>query len=614
LGLLIAAIVLLELLIGGTRLVFSLPAYGLIALASLLAPFSPRRSAVPANLVCLICAGAFFGYVLLRAVFSPVEYLARVDLLTALGALMVYLLTALLLTVPKLRLAVVGTLLLLGLANVLLGAIQYCKGEPIVLWSFLQPADFGLRASGLYICPNHLAGFLEVAVLMGLSLACWSRRRLWLKLVAGYAALMGLVGLLLTGSRGGYLSMVVGLVVFAGVSAVVICGARRERIGPTFAVAGVVLGLLAVGTAWFLSRQYVLQARTAKIVDQTNVRPHLWRAAWEQFKTKPVAGTGSGTYLIYARQLRPPTVLGDPEYAHNDYLQLLAEFGLIGAGLFLVFLASHLWSGWKFLRWFIAGRGAALGALQSDALALNLGALSVVAAYAVHSVFDFNLHIPANTLLLAFVFGVLANPGVDLPFPEMSFRPANYWLRFSLPALGLWMAWAGLPTWPAEWHGEKARIALQEDRYTEAVTLAHKAIARDPTNPYFYLHLGQAQSALAESAAQPQSAGLYTAALEAYQRGLKLFPQERWMWLGAGEALSALGRWAEADGYFRSAVFWDPVSPTIRVSYGAYLCQSGRLDEAEEQYRQSLALWSNPAAVMGLEKVREERKKRNQAR
>ena len=123
--------------------------------------------------------------------------------------------------------------------------------------------------------------------------------------------------------------------------------------------------------------------------------------------------TGSGTYLVYGRKYRTEQMQLDPIYAHNDYLQLLSEYGIVGAVTFLgIFFAVHWRHGWIDARRLGPKRIAISRRLASNAMAMNTGALGALAAYVVHSMFDFNLHIPANVLLLAFVFGIIANPGV----------------------------------------------------------------------------------------------------------------------------------------------------------------------------------------------------------
>src|SRR5436190_23134837 len=96
--LLCLAFAIIEALIGGTRLLFSLPSCAILALMALLSPLSWRHPDRPAHAGCLIATGLFSGLICWRAWFSPVEYLARTDLCLLFGALLVYLITALVLT------------------------------------------------------------------------------------------------------------------------------------------------------------------------------------------------------------------------------------------------------------------------------------------------------------------------------------------------------------------------------------------------------------------------------------------------------------------------------------------------------------------------------------
>ena len=87
----------------------------------------------------------------------------------------------------KTRLFLLVFLLTAALGHVAVGALQFRNGDNWMPIAFLQRFDYGRRASGFYICPNHLAGLLEVVGLFGLSVAFWSRWPVWAKLLAGYA-------------------------------------------------------------------------------------------------------------------------------------------------------------------------------------------------------------------------------------------------------------------------------------------------------------------------------------------------------------------------------------------------------------------------------------------
>ena len=77
---------------------------------------------------------------------------------------------------------------------------------------------------------------------------------------------------------------------------------------------------------------------------------------------------------------------------------------------------------------------------------------------------------------------------------------------------------------------------------------------------------------------------------------MKLYPQEKWLLLGAAWSLDALGRPGEAEDYFKQAIFWDPNSAQVRLFYGAHLEQAARWAEANAQFQKSMALhWTEPA-------------------
>lgn len=610
-ALLVAAFVLIELLIGGTRLLFSLPSCGILALVSFLSLYSFRRAQVPGNVYCLGSTVALAGYVVWRVFFSPVEYIARGDLYVLLGAMMVYFFVALILTVPKYRFIFVMTLLVIALIHVTIGGIQYLRGERFPIFDFLQRTDPGLRASGLYICPNHLAGFLEVSALMGLSIVCWSRQTFWLKLLAGYGSAVCAVGILLTASRGGYLSTSFGLVVFLTLSWIAIRRASRHQIWASAFGAVILAALLFASITAIFSRHYALQARATRLLDTGDIRVALWKSAIEQFKLKPLVGTGGGTFQYYARLFRPANIVADPVTAHNDYVQFLAEYGILGAGLMGAFIVIHLWFGGRALNYLVTERPIARYRLQSDSLSLNIGAMSAAASYVVHSAFDFNLHIPANAMLLGFIFGTLANPGILMPHINEAHEKFSHYLKLVLPAIGIWIAASGLPTLPAEYFAEQARVALTEERHEDSIAFAELGLPGDRKNPFLPLYLGQAHADMAETTTNTVAAtAAYEAAIQSFRAGLRLYPQEQWLMVGLGSALDGLGRFGEAQPVYEEALRWNPTSFQVYLYFATHLRLAGQFDAAEAMYKKSLSLYHNQGAVVGLQLLDKARKGR----
>jgi O-antigen ligase len=110
---------------------------------------------------------------------------------------------------------------------------------------------------------------------------------------------------------------------------------------------------------------------------------------WRLFLDHPILGTGLGTFEIV-------------NHAHNDYLEILAETGMVGGLCCLWFLGVVLLNALKGT----AELGESLGSV------LNLTGIVACSGILIHSLVDFNLHIPANALLF-FVSAHMA--GVRLP-------------------------------------------------------------------------------------------------------------------------------------------------------------------------------------------------------
>ena len=571
-GLLAVALGLIQTLIGGTRLIFSLPAYAILASVGLLTIFVFRQPKPRPAQICLVSSAIFFGYILARAFFSPVAYTARPDVYAVLGGLIVYLFVACIGTSAKLRATVVIVLLALALVHVLIGAIQFRDGNNFMLIPFLQRFDYGRRASGFYVCPNHLAGALEVLGIFGTSLVCWSRFPTWSKLLIGYASAICYVGILLTASRGGYASTIASLFVFAALSLIVL---RRAGGRLFWSIGGIsVLAALIIGGAavLFVKKSDFLADRAQNALSTARIRLDLWHAAIEEWKSQPLVGTGSGTYLYYGRMFRTERMQQDPINAHNDYLHLLGEYGAVGGALFLFFLGTHLHGGWRNFQRLGPKRVVVSHNLLSTSLALNVGALGALAAYIVHSFVDFNLHIPANALLLAFVFGVLANVGIQREMEDSTGPMSVLWWRALLPATGAFLAIQCVRLLPGEYFAEHARSTLRDNQPDAAIRFALRGLETEKQNPFLYQYLASAKLTRCDSLpGAGERASCYTDALSALAKARELAPADRSFLVPLAATYDALDRFAEAEWIFYEARQWDPRSIYLNEIYKYHL-------------------------------------------
>ena len=143
-------------------------------------------------------------------------------------------------------------------------------------------------------------------------------------------------------------------------------------------------------------------------------RAAMRRDSWRLFLDHPVLGTGLGTFEMV---FPPYDSLYDGKianHAHNDYLEALAESGILGGLCCVWFLGIVILNSLKGL----TELGSSFGS------ALNLAGLLACCGILVHSLVDFNLHIPANALLF-FISAHLATVRLQPTDPGVADNPSQ---------------------------------------------------------------------------------------------------------------------------------------------------------------------------------------------
>jgi O-antigen ligase len=191
------------------------------------------------------------------------------------------------------------------------------------------------RLTGGISNPNFLAAELVVAiVLAGFMLAATSRPAMRVALVA--SIVLNAVGLILTQSRGGILALATALAV-----AILIGGRLRP-----YAIVGVLLTGVVGATYYVAIAAPAVRDRLTNISAQGSAgRSDEWSIAFRIFRGHSIGGAGLGNYAVLApnyvtqnlQLLRVNFVLRG-FVAHNTYLQILSELGIIGSTLFAGFL------------------------------------------------------------------------------------------------------------------------------------------------------------------------------------------------------------------------------------------------------------------------------------
>jgi len=254
---------------------------------------------------------------------------------------------------------------------------------------------------GPYVNHNHYAGLMEMLVPIPLVLSLTHLASSRARAVAAAAAAVMAGTIFLSGSRGGMLAIVAEFIILATLLVKQKRSLRTAMGVGLFLV--IVVGLLTwIGGAELSKRIATVGASHSEIT--SNVRTNINRDGLKMFLKKPVLGWGLGTFPVVYPQFRTFYTNFFVNEAHNDYLQLLVEMGLLGFGTMLWFLVTIYTRGVKKMKNWTAEISGAV------TLACMLGLSGIL----VHSAVDFNLQIPANAAL----FYVLCTIAASEPFAQ----------------------------------------------------------------------------------------------------------------------------------------------------------------------------------------------------
>ena len=308
----------------------------------------------------------------------------------------------------------ISVVIAVAVASAIYGMIRQTTQHDVGFGLPLIKPDQGY---GQFINRNHFAYLMEMGfgLALGMVVAGGVKRE---RASILFASLLPIwTALVLANSRGGLLAMMAQLV--GGALLFTVLTPRSTSRGSEsklFRLARSwplhVLLLAAFVLVTFLGMVWMGGDRLATRVEQTRAeldpsvadsrqvasRNQIWRATWNMFAAHPIAGVGLGGYWAAIPTYHDASGLQTPQEAHNDYLELVASAGLIGLAIGIWFLIVvfkrirvNLKSGNSFRR------GVCFGAM--------LGITGV----AVHSLFDFGLHLLVNALIFVSLLVIATN-------------------------------------------------------------------------------------------------------------------------------------------------------------------------------------------------------------
>ncbi len=277
-------------------------------------------------------------------------------------------------------------------------------------------------------------------------------------------------------------------------------------------------------------------------------------------------------------------------------MNVLTDWGIVG-GVLVAAVWVLLWWGvvraWKTVR----GARGDFSRKKSNKFALLTGAAAGLLAILLHSLLDFNLHIPAIAILVVTLMAILSS--------QLRFTTERYWFRARLPlkclatvvfvAGGSCLVWAG---WRAASEDHWLRLAAREGDFSDAKLADLKqAYAIEPMNFETTYGIGEwyRNHSFHNVGADPDD--LAKQAMTWYRLGMKLDPYDGYNWLRYGMCLD----WIAADGapgedstpYYERADQLDPNGYYTSANIGWHYAETGDIAAARTWFDRSLRLESD---------------------
>jgi O-antigen ligase len=528
----------------------------------------------------------FVVYAIARWLTSPTPFYSRFEVLSVVGYAVIFLFCRYGIARRTYGLWLIVLLVILGVGETVFGYLlrQHSNvGDPDSLWFPFGPNEqmhlhWMPRWVGTYGCPNHYACLLVMAVGAALALGCFSRFAWPLRIIFFYTTAIILVGILYSQSRGSWLALI-GLVL-----ALTVFGLRYAALRwwiPTIAAV-----IFAAILAAIFIHSPVAKRRANDVIGimeggtfNKYLRIQLTLDALAIAHDHPLFGTGPATFDFVDPHYTSDALTVRAVFTHDDYLNCLDDYGLIGFALAMFFVFAVTIS-------LFSRIGA--GTVWPDRV-LVATAVAAWCALLVHSFLDFNMHIPANARILFALTGMALRRG---PTDDA----AHHWSTISLTRLGPWLGW-GLGIFGLLYGAEIVRTAVTDFPYEQAyadsevaptiqtIGTLEKALAVGPGNVQALILFGDLHRIRAARAeGSDERIAEAQQAIDAYQKALKGNPLDDTIQARMGLTFDLMQRYTEAFICDEAAITAQPHDGQFWKALGSHFMKRGLLEKAEQAY------------------------------
>jgi len=585
LGVLTAMLVTLVLIaaplvLGAARLWYELPLLGVVALILTMQGFrlasKPSESAARRIDLIDVTVFLFVLYVVARWLTSPTEYFSRLEVLNVVAYAGIFLVCRYGLARRTYALTLLGLLVVLGVFETGFGYylsqnLDWCPFGP----NEVLHQGYAPRWVGTYGCPNNYSCLLVMAVGTALAFACFSKLSWPLRIFLFYLAMIMMVGVLNSGSRGSWLgsmAMMIALTIF---------GVRYGMVRLWVPLTGglvLILALVLTFSQSHLVRERLMEVESSQVETLSRYcRIQLTFDALRIAQDHLYWGTGPATFVFIHQRYQSNTYPTKAIFTHDDYLNCLADYGLVGFGLAMVFI------------WAVSFQF--LGQLRADSRwhdrVTTAASFMAWCAVLIHSFVDFNMHIPANALMLLGLVGLGLRriPRHDEEPARGSFSLAPLGRGLGAVVLVIAVAYGAL-VWRTASSDLIYETAASDPIPTmRSIPIVEKALKYDAGNAQAWALLGDLhrfrasrQDELEDRIVEGQQA------LDAYQKAQDASPLDDSIMARRGLTYDMMRRYAEAYLCFKEAVTQEPYNGQFWYHLGNHFWQCGMLEKAEQSY------------------------------
>ena len=434
-------------------------------------------------------------------------------------------------------------------------------------YSGAYPPEFMMRLNtqkvfSTFVFPPALAGFLVLIMPVGISMSL-AGRSVVEKALYSFVSMLILSCLVLTFSKGGWLSGVFSITVFASIWLIGIKGIRKAVV-----VFGLVVSIFAF--ALLIVCDCLPQATLAGFVGSFGVRLGYWKAIPAMVGDFFLLGSGPGTFGLIYPEYR--LILGwETKMAHNNYLQMFVEAGIVG-------LSAFLWIWVRFLR-----MGYRLINVEDKDKIIIVGCFSGIIGFMAHSLVDFGLYIPGIAMTVFLFLGLMGskeNLLSPLRFSEK--KEVKLLLTAFILVVTVCMIWAVRRPLLGERAFARSIVYAERGEVDKSISFLHKAIGYCPRQAEYYFRLGVMY--------EGKGPLWRNKAIESYELGLKYNPyvascHSRLAWLYWNKSRGHDQRLVEkAILEMRNAVSCYPALPKYHMQLGRLYHLAGMYGEARKEY------------------------------